>query len=210
MSMSDSTLFIAIVALGSILISMTLHEAMHAYASYWLGDDTAKTQGRLSLNPIRHIDPILTIALPLILALSGGPIFGAAKPVPFNPLRVKFQEFGAAIVGISGPLTNFLLAAVAAVVIKLFGAELSSLTVDILIIFTRVNIGFFVFNMIPFPPLDGSRLLYAFAPSSLQRFMEQIESFGFMAIALFMFVLFPLLVPVIREVMGGILGFLLL
>lgn len=109
--MPDNTLFVAVVAIAAILVSMTLHEAMHAYTSYWLGDDTAKLQGRLSLNPIKHIDPLLTIALPVLLALSGAPIFGAAKPVPFNPFRVRFQEFGAALVGLAGPLTNLVLAA---------------------------------------------------------------------------------------------------
>ena len=89
---------------------MIIHEVMHGYASYWLGDDTAKMQGRLSLNPIKHIDPFLTILLPVALALSGGPIFGGAKPVPFNPLNIKYGEWGVALVAMAGPITNFLLA----------------------------------------------------------------------------------------------------
>jgi Zn-dependent protease len=210
MGMPDNALFVAIVAIGAILLSMTLHEAMHAYASYWLGDDTAKLQGRLSLNPLKHIDPVLTVALPVILALSGAPIFGAAKPVPFNPYRVKFQEFGAALVGLAGPLTNLVLAAAAAGILKLSGSGMNQLVTDIFLIFIQVNIGFFAFNMIPFPPLDGSRLLYAFAPAPLQRFMEQIEALGFMAIALFMFVLFPLIVPLLSSIMDNLLRFLLL
>ena len=85
-----------------ILISMTLHEAMHGYAAYWLGDDTAKQGGRLTLNPIAHIDPFLTIILPILLSISGAPVFGGAKPVPFNPILVFFGELGPAIVGFAG------------------------------------------------------------------------------------------------------------
>src|SRR5579885_2674332 len=102
---------ISIIALlVSLLISITLHEAMHAFTSYWLGDDTARLEGRLSLNPLRHIDPFATIILPILTYfLLGFPLL-AAKPVPFNPNRVKYEEFGAALVGIAGPLTNLGLA----------------------------------------------------------------------------------------------------
>src|SRR5690606_32098974 len=96
--------------LGVILFSMTFHEAMHAFMGFWLGDDTAKREGRLTLNPIRHIDPFLTILLPLGLAIIGGPIFGGAKPVPFRPDRVRGGDWGAALVAAAGPLTNFLIA----------------------------------------------------------------------------------------------------
>ena len=90
---------------------MTLHEAMHAFMGYFLGDDTARAQGRLTLNPLKHIDPFMTILLPVMLALiPGAPIFGGAKPVPFNPQNVRYGEWGAALVAIAGPLTNLLLA----------------------------------------------------------------------------------------------------
>src|SRR6476469_4685290 len=99
------------IIIGVILFSMTLHEAMHGFVAYWLGDDTAKLQGRLTLNPVKHIDPFLTLLLPIMLALiPGAPIFGGAKPVPFNPNRVRFEEWGAALVAFAGPLTNLILA----------------------------------------------------------------------------------------------------
>jgi Zn-dependent protease len=82
---------------------------MHAFAADWLGDDTARQEGRLTLNPLAHIDPFLTIGLPLLMAFAGGPVLGAAKPVPFNPYRVKYEEYGAALVALAGPLTNLLL-----------------------------------------------------------------------------------------------------
>ena len=159
-----------------VLLSMTVHEAMHAFTSYWLGDDTAKHQGRLTLNPFAHIDPFLTILLPLGLALVGAPIFGGAKPVPFNPTRVRYGDFGAALVGIAGPLTNLVIAFFAFGLYALFGG--SGVWGQILQLTVLVNLGFFIFNMLPIPPLDGSRLLYALAPSGARRAMEVIEQQG--------------------------------
>ena len=174
--------YIAIVLLV-ILLSMTLHEAMHAFMGYFLGDDTAKAQGRLSLNPIKHIDPIMTIALPLFLAVMGGPIFGGAKPVPFNPHKVRYGEWGAALVAIAGPLTNLLIAfvvfgvGVLSGVITSAGVE-ATLAGQIIITAVSVNLGFFVFNILPIPPLDGSRVLYALAPDPVKAGMEYIERYG--------------------------------
>lgn len=163
--------------LGVILVSMTLHEAMHGFVAFWLGDDTAKREGRLTLNPIKHIDPFLTIILPILLAISGGPIFGGAKPVPFNPDRVRYDEWGSALVALAGPLTNFIVAFVAFGIWVLLGTP-QDIIGQVLSIAISVNIGFFVFNMIPIPPLDGSRVLYALAPEFVRRGMEVIERFG--------------------------------
>jgi Zn-dependent protease len=185
--LSDLGISDLVIVFGSILLSMAIHEAMHAFMAHALGDTTARDEGRLTLNPLKHIDLYTTVLLPMVLIAVGIPPFFAAKPVPFNPNRVKYEEFGAALVGIAGPLTNFILAVVAALGMKFFGVAVGTDTFHILSIFVIVNLGFFVFNMIPFPPLDGSRLLYAFAPEPLQRFMYQIESMGFTAILLFMF-----------------------
>jgi Zn-dependent protease len=169
---------VILVVFVSLVISITLHEAMHAFVGHWLGDDTAYREGRISLNPLRHVDPFATILLPLItLVIFQVPLL-AAKPVPFNPSRVRFEEFGAALVGISGPFTNLLLAASTAGIINLFQGSLDIELMRILAIFTIVNIGLFVFNMLPIPPLDGSRLVYAFAPEPVQNFMAALEQFG--------------------------------
>lgn len=172
-----------VVILGVILVSMTLHEAMHGFVSYWLGDDTAKLEGRLTLNPIKHIDPFLTILLPLMLAVVGAPIFGGAKPVPFNPNRVRGDEWGVAAVALAGPLTNLLIAFVLFGVGVLTGVGVQSFSYSniyemIIAYGVFVNLGFFVFNMIPLPPLDGSRVLYALAPEFVRRGMEFIEQYG--------------------------------
>jgi Zn-dependent protease len=173
-----------VIVIVVILLSMTLHEAMHAFMGYWLGDDTAKQQGRLTLNPLKHIDPFLTLLLPIMLALIGAPIFGGAKPVPFNPDRVRYDEWGAALVALAGPFTNFVIAFLAYGAAVLIGQPIDfvSSPQDLagLILQTTVfvNLGFFVFNMLPLPPLDGSRVLYALAPEFIRRVMETIERFG--------------------------------
>ncbi len=168
--------------IGVILVSMTLHEAMHGFMAYYLGDDTAKLQGRLTLNPIKHIDPFLTILLPILLAISGAPIFGGAKPVPFNPSKVRYGEWGAALVAIVGPLTNFVLAFILFGVFVVTGADILSVLGNILMTAVYVNLGFFIFNMLPIPPLDGSRVLYAFAPDFIRTGMQAIERMGLIVI----------------------------
>lgn len=160
----------------SILIAMSFHEAMHAYVGLRLGDTTAAEGGRVSLNPLRHIDPFATLLLPIItLALFHAPIL-AARPVPFNPMRVRFDEFGAALIAVSGPLTNLGLAIVAAILLRIVGFD--GLAPHALYLFTELNVALFIFNLIPIPPLDGSRVLYAFAPEAVQDFLSQIEPYG--------------------------------
>jgi len=197
--------YIAVV-IGVILLSMTLHEAMHAFTSYWLGDDTAKLQGRLTLNPIAHIDPFLTIILPVLLAITGMPIFGGAKPVPFNPNRVRYGEFGAALVGVAGPLTNLVLAFIAFGIFALAGGPSDSTLMGMILqLAIIVNLGFFVFNILPIPPLDGSRVLYALAPDGARRVMEVIEQYGIFLI----FAIVLLAGPLLGQFMRGAIGFFL-
>jgi Zn-dependent protease len=189
-----------IIVLISVIISLSIHEAMHGFVAHWLGDTTAQDMGRLTLNPLKHIDLVTTILLPLVLILTIGKPFFAAKPVPFNPNRVKYGEYGAALVGIAGPITNLLLACIAGLIIRVSISTINASLLNDLALFTYVNIGFFVFNMIPFPPLDGSRLLYALSPEPLQRIMQQIESYGFVAILIFVFVLFQFISPTFARI----------
>ena len=197
-----------LIVLACILVSMTLHEAMHAFASNWLGDDTARLQGRLTLNPLAHIDPIMTVLLPLTLAVAGLPPFGAAKPVPFNPYRLKYGEIGAAIVAAAGPLTNLVLAAIAGITLNLFAASFDPVVNQVLAIFLLVNASFFLFNSIPFPPLDGSRVLYAIAPEPVQRVMERIEAMGIMAILFFFLVFSAFLAQPFSKLLSALISVL--
>lgn len=194
-----------VIVLLSVLASMTLHEAMHGFMAYWLGDDTAKLNGRLTLNPVKHIDPFLTIILPLLLAVMHLPIFGGAKPVPFNPARVKYNEWGAALVALAGPMTNFLLAFVAFGIFALIQPAENSLARNMLSVFVSVNLGFFAFNMLPLPPLDGSRVLYALAPEFVRRGMEYIERYGVMLVFLIVMVASPMISKLVYAIVQAVI-----
>lgn len=206
---ADFSTFQLIVFIIALLIGMSLHEAMHSFVAHWLGDTTAKDEGRLSINPLKHIDLATTVALPVVMVMMGLPPFMAAKPVPFNPERVRFGEYGAALVGLAGPLTNLVLAGLTAGFLRIFENSLGETGIMIGVMFVAVNIAFFVFNMIPLPPLDGSRLLYAFAPRPLQRFMESIERFGLFAILLFVIILLPVISPYYVAIMEFLYNLLL-
>lgn len=188
-----------------ILFSMTLHEAMHGFMAFWLGDDTAEREGRLTLNPVKHIDPFLTLLLPVMLAMIGAPIFGGAKPVPFNPARLKYDEWGAALVALAGPLTNFVIAFILFASYVLFGASSDTLAGQFLITGVMVNLGFFIFNMLPIPPLDGSRVMYALAPDFVRRGMEAIEQFGLIFIFAIVLLASPVISLIMRSATTGIL-----
>lgn len=193
----------------AILLSMGFHEAMHGFVAHWLGDSTAHDAGRLTLNPLKHIDGITTILLPVVLIAVGLPPIFAAKPVPFNPDRVKYEEFGAALIGIAGPLTNLVLAVGAAGIAHLVAGVAPTLLMNALVIFVQVNVGFFVFNMLPIPPLDGSRLLYALVPEPVQEVMARFESMGLIAVILILVVFMPVLSPIITTLNSAILKTLL-
>lgn len=195
--------------MGSLLFAMSIHEAMHGFTAHWLGDTTAHDAGRLTLNPLKHVDLLTTFMLPLVMLLMGLQPILAAKPVPFNPWRVKWGEFGAALIGVAGPLTNLFMAIFVSAFVRLFSVAVGTLAYEIMSTFVAVNIALFVFNMIPFPPLDGSRLLYAVAPEGLQKVMRQIESMGFGIIIVFIIVLFPLISPIIYSVNSSLYRLLL-
>lgn len=167
--------------------SMILHEIMHGVAALWQGDQTAKLSGRLSLNPLKHIDPVMTIIVPLVLALTGAPIFGGAKPVPINTRNLKHAEFSFALVALAGPLTNFILAFIFYLLYAFVSSE-GGLGV-LFAVGIEVNLGFMLFNLIPIPPLDGSRVLYFLAPDFIREWMAKLEGpTGFIVIYVLIFI----------------------
>ena len=179
------------VSIGSII----LHELAHGLMALALGDQTARLSGRLTLNPLKHIDPVMSIIVPVFLALIGAPVFGGAKPVPINTRNLRGGEWGFALVALAGPLMNIILAFLFFLVGYLSGnlgiiegtGSLGMVPNACGMICSTgmlLNIGFAMFNIIPIPPLDGSRILYALAPEKVQDFMRQLEQYGIIVIYL--------------------------
>lgn len=172
-----------VIVFSVVVFSMVIHELMHGLASYWSGDDTAKLQGRLSLNPLKHIDPVMTLLVPVLLYMAGGPIFGGAKPVPINTNKIKYGDYGLALVALAGPLSNLVLAFISFGILTGLGAD-GGLLALILSLMVQVNLGFMIFNLLPIPPLDGSRIIYAIAPEFVQSVMRKIEPYGIVVVFL--------------------------
>ena len=182
-----------------VVFSVVLHEIGHGYAALKLGDTTAQRLGRLTLNPIPHIDPIYTVILPLVLHFSGSPVvFGAAKPVPVNPQQfdVASPRKGMMLVAAAGPAVNFALAAFAIVFLNVMDQQNSPMVQLFLLQMVLINAVLGLFNLLPIPPLDGSKILAGLLPKELAYQFMRLERFGF--IILFAVLLTGLHRPVIK------------
>ncbi len=179
-----------------IIFSVVVHEVAHGYAAYFLGDPTAKYAGRLTLNPLRHLELFGSFLVPLLTyLLPGGVIFGWAKPVPFNPHNLK-NKYGKVIVALAGPLSNLLIAFVVALGIRLGGVSWGS-TLTFLVLITFVNLTLATFNMIPIPPLDGFKVLEGLLPLRLRFVSQFIEQNTFLIIIILIFTLSLFLDPLV-------------
>jgi len=184
----------ALITFAILILSIIIHEVAHGYAANSLGDPTARLAGRLTLNPIPHIDPMGSVVLPALLIFGGSPIlFGWAKPVPYNPYNLKNQRWGEAVVAVAGSATNILLAVIFGLVVR-FGAstglDATALSFAAIVSFTNLFLG--LFNLIPFPPLDGFTVLRAGLPWSLGRnlnlFEQRVHDAGIFSLVLFLLV----------------------
>lgn len=178
----------SIIQVGVLIVSVMFHELAHGYTALHFGDTTAARAGRLSLNPIRHLDPIGSIGLPLILLIAGSPIvLGWAKPVPVD-VRQMQGKFAPAWVALAGPLANLLLAVIIGLSIRFFGSQLSDGALYVLITFVVANIVLMIFNLVPIPPLDGSHVLRQFvgSHSAIVRHLERF-SLVWLLVVLFFF-----------------------
>jgi len=195
-----------ILPIAILIFSVVIHEVSHGYAAYFLGDPTAKYAGRLTLNPLKHLDPWGSFLVPLFLTISHlGVIFGWAKPVPYNPYNLSNQKYGPALVGLAGPLSNLALALLAGVMIRIMlviGVEDGFFGYNILALLVVINVFLIVFNLLPIPPLDGSKLLFAFLPVS-EYTKAVLEQYGFVFLLLFLYVFSDLL----RVLENVVLGF---
>jgi Zn-dependent protease len=173
--------------LAVLIISVMAHEVAHGAAAYAFGDPTAKNQGRLTLNPLKHIDLFGSIILPLLLFLTNsGFLFGWAKPVPYNPYNLRNRRLGEFCVAIAGILTNFIIAIVFAVIIHYAGAlHLSPPTLLLLAYIVILNITLGVFNLVPVPPLDGSKILFTLIPYRYEAQLIALEKYGLYIVIVF-------------------------
>lgn len=191
--------FITIATIVILILSIILHEMAHGFAADRLGDPTARMQGRLSPNPLVHIDPLGSIVIPALLILSQANfLFGWAKPVPYNPYNLRDQRWGEAKVAAAGPAVNILLALVFGLLIRFAPAiGLDAAFIDIAAYVVYINLLLAFFNLIPFPPLDGSKIIQIFLPlsarMSYQNFLHNFERFGLLGSFLFIFIFIQLL-----------------
>lgn len=200
---------VIILELVVLLFSAIIHEVSHGLMAYRLGDPTAKDAGRLTLNPIKHIDPVGSIIVPLSLYLLGSPaLFGWAKPVPFNPYNLKNPKRDAGLIALAGPASNFLLAIIFSIFLKL-SLFINVANTPVFIAFNiiiLVNVVLGIFNLVPIPPLDGSKILFWILPDSARKFERDFERYGFIILIIFIFFGFGFIEPVITwayHLLGG-------
>ena len=203
----DTSVIVASIAI--VLLSLTVHEAAHAWTADRLGDPTARLLGRVSLNPLVHIDPIGTVLLPLIAAVSNFPIIGWAKPVPVNTRRLGHPRRDFMLVAAAGPASNLVLALIAAVLFQVvpapgFAARNQLDFVEVLFLVTSINVYLAVFNLVPIPPLDGGNVLAGLLPPQAADVFEKLRPFGFIILYALMFtgILSSLINPPARFLIG--------
>ena len=205
----EPTVIIFIFQVAVLVMSVVVHEVSHGFVAYALGDPNAKYQGRLTLNPIPHIDPVGSVILPFFLALFHLPVIGWAKPVPYNPYNLKNQKWGPGLVAAAGPLSNVFIAVVFGLVLR-FGEFLSPMFsqafFEFLVLIVATNLVLAIFNLVPIPPLDGSKVLFALLPYRLTYIQEFLEQYGWVMLIAFIVyfsdVIFPLVALLFRLITG--------
>ncbi|KUK67419.1 MAG: peptidase M50 [candidate division WS6 bacterium 36_33] len=181
---TNDTLYWVIFAIPSILIASTIHEYAHGLAAFKLGDPTAKAEGRLTLNPLSHIDPLGALSMIIFR-------FGWSKPVPINENNFDKRELGTAITALAGPTSNLLLACLLAIINLIFKPNLSSILGNFLLTFTVINLALAFFNLLPIPPLDGHKIVRAILPRKARYQWERLEKFSILLIILLIFPILP-------------------
>jgi Zn-dependent protease len=178
-----TNILLQVIAVGILMISVILHEIAHGYTAFRLGDPTARDAGRLTLNPLKHIDPFGTVILPLLLILARFPYpVGWAKPVPVNPYLLRDSRRGMILVSAAGPLTNISLVLLSALILRALPFSRAPFLFDLLTVTCYVNILLSVFNLVPVPPLDGSKVVAGLLPAPLRKSYESIAPYGFLVI----------------------------
>lgn len=192
-----------------LVLSVVVHEVSHGYAALMQGDVTAKYAGRLTLNPIKHLDPFGSVILPLILSLlPGGLIFGWAKPVPYNPYNLRNKRWGEVLVAAAGPVSNLLIAIVFGILIRY--AEVLNLGqsfVELSLIVVLINVVLVIFNLMPIPPLDGSKILFGLFPRYTQKISSFFNRYSLVLLLIFIFFIWQYvthLIVLVAELLTGL------
>lgn len=192
-------------SIAILIISVVIHEVAHGYVAESLGDPTARLAGRLTLNPIKHLDPFGSVILPLLLSLSGlGVVFGWAKPVPYNPYNLRARKWGPALVAIAGPISNLILALVFTLLYQFLPATPTIHSVFALIVL--VNLSLAIFNLIPIPPLDGSKILFALIPYRWRALENWMNAYSLILFLFTLFFLWDWLAPLVLRLFAVLLG----
>ena len=181
-----------------LIFSVVAHEVSHGYMAQYLGDPTARLAGRLTMNPLKHIDPMGSIFVPLItVLLPGGFVFGWAKPVPYNPYNLRDQKWGDTKVALAGPLTNIGIALLFAFFLRFGGALITGPVYSIIELIVLINLVLAVFNLVPIPPLDGSKVLLNALPFRYRYVGEYLERYSLLLILIFAFFLWEFFIPTV-------------
>lgn len=187
-----------LIIIALLIMSIVVHEVSHGVVADALGDPTARLQGRLTLNPVSHIDPVGSIFVPLImLLLPGNFIFGWARPVPYNPYNLRNQRWGEAIVAAAGPIVNIIIAILAGMLIRFGIGTLPGSLIEVASFVVLMNLILAIFNLIPIPPLDGSKILFAILPQTMQRLRIELERFSFVLVLIFVFFFWSAISPIL-------------
>jgi Zn-dependent protease len=180
-----------------LIMSVVVHEVSHGYAAMLQGDHTAEYQGRLTLNPLKHLDPVGSFLVPLMSYFLGGFIIGWAKPVPFNPYNLRNRRWGEALVAVAGPLSNICIAGMFSLIIRFGSVTLPGSFIQVSALIVFINILLAVFNLVPIPPLDGSRILFSLFPTnSFAGVRAFLERYSLILALIFIFFLWQYIAPI--------------
>jgi len=196
-------------AVAVLIMSVVVHEVSHGYAASLLGDQTARFAGRLTLNPIKHLDPIGSVVVPLaLIVLHAGFVFGWAKPVPVNPYNLRHRRWGELIVAAAGPLSNIVLAVIFGILIRvsLIYGFLPDSFITIATVIVLINLVLAIFNLVPIPPLDGSKVLFSLLPLHMQHIREFLERYALFLVVIFVFFVWQWFSPLVAWTFSFLTG----
>lgn len=196
-----------IISIAILIMSVVVHEVSHGFMADKLGDPTPRLQGRLTLNPLKHLDPVGSFIVPIVTSLAGF-TFGWAKPVVYNPYNLKNKKRGEFLIALAGPVSNTVVAIIFGTVVRFAAIGATTLTpfIEITSTIVVINIILAVFNLIPIPPLDGSKLLFAFLPIQYQRFRMKMEMYAPIFVVLLVFFLWQFISPIIPVIFNILTG----